>query len=93
MWEHDGNVRGREKQSFTSKSQITQQQQHHKAAHKCRQIFEKLFLFWVEIPEFRTGAVVYGVPPLALQLYVILCIHPEHGISGLSTDKQKAIRR
>lgn len=39
-------MHGRQKQSFTNWSQITQQQHHHhKAAHKCSQIFEKLFLF------------------------------------------------
>ena len=92
MWEHDGNVRGREKQSFTSKSQITQQQQHHNAAHKFSQIFVKLLLFWVEISEFRTGAVVYGGAARP-QPYAILCTYPEYRISGLSTDKQRAIKR
>lgn len=79
-------MHGRQKQSFTNQSQITQQQHHHKAAHKCSQILEKLFIFRVEISGSQTGAVACGGAPPGV-------CNPEYSISGLSTGKQKAIKR
>lgn len=74
-----------QKQSFTNRSQITQQQHHLKAAHKCSQILEQLLLFWAEISEFQRGAAVCGGAPSTEH-------NPEYSISSLSTGKQKAIK-